>query len=176
MFDPDTGQEVYFMVDPSNPQAGGTPLRDRNGRTITTQGPLQLDEIMYTAEYTFNPDTREMERKSWRVEMKKVIAVLSRPGTRRQIEQWLYTQIFDQQARQDTETYLKNNPTAGLAPGEDVTGTPNLGNTGRPQLGIRGGGVGAGGLEAFRARAREREEGGVGATAPAYVPPPSPYQ
>jgi hypothetical protein len=169
--DPDTGQSVYFVVDPLNPQAGGTPLRDRNGRTITTDGPLQLDEIMFTAEYTYNPDTREMERKSWRVEMKKVIAALSRPGTRRQIEQWLYTEIFDTTSRRATELYLKNNPTVGLAPGEDVTGTtPNLGNDGRPQLG-----VGAGGLEAFRARAREREEGGGGATAAPYVPPPSPY-
>ncbi len=168
--DPDTGLEVYFVVDPTNPGAGGSPLRDRNGRTITTQGPLQLDEIMFTAEYTYNPDTREMERKSWRVEMKKVIAALSRPGTRRQIEQWLYTEIFDTTSRRATELYLKNNPTVGLAPGEDVTGTPNLGNDGRPQLG-----VGAGGLEAFRARAREREEGGGGATAAPYVPPPSPY-
>jgi hypothetical protein len=173
--DPDTGQSVYFVVDPLNPQAGGRPLRDANGRTITTDGPLQLDEIMFTAEYTYNPDTREMERKSWKVEMKKVIAVLSRPGTRRQIEQWLYTEIFDTESRRATEAYLKNNPTVGLAPGEDVTGTtPNLGNTGRPQLG-------AGGLEAFRRRQREREEGGggataPGATAPAYVPPPSPYQ
>ena len=172
--DPETGQEVYFVVDPSNPQGGGSPLRDRDGRVITTQGPLQLDEIMYTAEYTWSPDSQTMERKSYKVDIKKVIAALSRAGTRRQIEQWLYTQIFDDTTRQDTITYLKNNPTAGLAPGEAVTGTPNLGNDGRPQLG-------AGGLEAFRRRAREREEGGggataPGATAPAYVPPPSPYR
>ncbi len=157
--DPETGLEVYFVVDPTNPGAGGSPLRDRNGRTITTQGPLQLDEIMYTAEYTFDPDTREMVRKSWKVEMKKVIAVLSRPGTRRQIEQWLYTEIFDTESRRATETYLKNNPTAGLGVGETAGPGPSPG-------------PGSTALDNFRNRARDRAgEGGADTT----VTPPSPY-
>lgn len=168
--DPETGMEVYFMVDPSNPQAGGVPLRDATGRTITTTPNLDLNDIMYTAEWQMNPETGDMQRKSWKVEEKKVIAALSKPGTRRLIQAWIGSGfVFDTYTAERIQKYLDENPTAGLAPGEDVTPGPgNPGNVNRPQLG-------SGGLEAFRARAKAREERGA-ATAPAYVPPPSPYE
>jgi len=171
--DPETGQEVYFVVDPLNPGARGDILRDASGRKITTEGPLELEEIMYFAEWQMNPETGSMERKSWKVEEKKVVDALSRPGSRRQIEAWMGSGlVFDTITADRIQKYLDDNPTAGLAPGEDATRIPspgpgNPGNEGRPQLG-------PGGLENFRRRAREREE--RGATAPAYVPPPSPYE
>lgn len=165
--DPATGLEVYFVIDPRNPGAGGTPLKDSRGRVITTTPNLDLEEIMYTAEYTMNPETGAMERKSWKVEEKKVIAALSKPGTRRLIQAWIGSGfVFDTYTADRIQKYLDENPTAGLAPGEDITditripGTGNPGNTGRPQLA-------PGGLEAFRDRAKTRE---------AYVPPPSPYE
>jgi len=170
--DPETGQEVYFVVDPLNPGARGDILRDASGRKITTEGPLELEEIMYFAEWQMNPETGSMERKSWKVEEKKVVDALSRPGTRRQIEAWMGSGlVFDTITADRIQKYLDDNPTVGLAPGEDVTRIPGPGNPGnvdRPQL------TRPGGLEEFRRRAREREERGA-ATAPAYVPPPSPY-
>jgi len=158
------GREIYFVVNPRDPiGTPPVPLRDAFGRVITTEGPIKLDEIMFTAEYTMNPETGSMERRSWKVEEKKVIAALSRPGTRRQIQAWIGSGfIFDTYTADRIQKYLDDNPTAGLAPGEDITRSP--GNPGN-----------LGGLEAFRRRALEREGGG-GATAPAYVPPPSPYE
>lgn len=159
------GQEVYFAQDPRNPNAPAHPLRDSSGNAITTTPNLELEDIMYTAEWVRNPNTDLLERKSWKVEPKKVIAALQRPGTRRTIMQWMATVIFDTDARREVEAFLIANPTAGLDPGEDVTRIPGPGDPN----------VGPGGLEAFRRRAQEREGGGGGATAPAYVPPPSPY-
>lgn len=151
------GREIYFVVDPTNPQAGAVPLRDTAGQVVTTEGPLQLEDIMYVAEYYLDPVTNTMSPRVERVDTKKVIAALQRPGTRRQIEDWMATVIFDDQATQEVQDYLNAYPEAGLAPGEEARQVPTPGGAA---------------LEAFRRRAAEREGRRTGE---GYVPPPSPF-
>jgi len=156
------GAEVWMYRDPANPGAGSLPLSGPNGLPVTTAGPLGLDDIMISTEWTLDPDTGSMERKGWKVDVRKVIAALSIPGSRRQIEAWLPTQIFKVGSTElrDVQKYLDDNPNVGLALGELAPGpgTPNPGD--RPQLGPA-----ATALQSFRER-----RGGE-----AEPPPPSPF-
>ncbi len=162
------GAEVWLYRDPENPRAGSLPLSGPNGLPITTAGPLDLEDIMYTAEWTLNPETGDMQRKSWKVELRKVIAALSIPGSRRQIQAWLTTQVFESGStvQRDVQRYLDDNPNAGLDLGELAPGPGN------PTPG-----PGANALDAFRNRQRDRGRGpgADGGGDEVYVPPPSPF-
>jgi hypothetical protein len=160
------GAEVWLYRDPENPGAGSLPLSGPNGLPVTTVGPLDLEDIMYTAEWTLDPKTGSMTRKSWKVELRKVIAALSIPGSRRQIQAWLPTQIFESGStvQRDVQRYLDDNPNAGLDLGE----TPGPGPGPSP---------GQTALDAFRNRQRDRGRGpgADGDGDEVYVPPPSPF-
>ena len=158
---PDGRGEIWYYRDPANPQAGATPLLGAGGGSmIGTQGPLQLDDIMISTEWTLDPDTGSMERKGWKVDTRKTIAALSKPGSRRQIQEWITTKIFvpGSPELRDIQQYLDDNPTAGLGFGETGPGPGSPDPGARPQLG-------GSALDAFRKR-----RGGE-----AEPPPPSPF-